>query len=808
MPPIDKGQLYLGGVVDADGERTGPLLHLPADDLTTHGVLVGMTGSGKTGLGVVLLEEALLSGVPVLAIDPKGDLGNLLLNFPALRPEDFAPWVDPAQADREGLSVPALGARTAKAWADGLASWDVGSDRMRRLGLAADYALYTPGSSTGIPLNLIGSLAAPAASFDDQAEALRDEIETFVTSLLTLAGEDADPLASPAHVLLANLIEKAWREGRDLDLPRLVGEVLDPPLRKLGVFELDAFFPAKDRQKLARRLNGMLASPTFASRTAGSPLDAGRLFFTEDGQPRASILSIAHLSDEERQFVVALVLSRVVTWLRRQPGTGELRALIYMDEVFGFVPPSAAPPAKKPILTILKQARAHGVGMVLSTQNPVDLDYKAMSNAGTWMVGRLQTERDKARILDALDSAAGGVDRARYDALIGGLGKRRFLLHSTRSSTPTTFATRWAMSFLRGPLTGEEIRRLTEDAPERSGGPRRRRASSSAPPPADHDAAREVADDESPVPPTIAEGVRVRHLDPAAPWAEMVGGHPGGRRLEAALVARVALRFDDRKSKLDHAEVWEAVFHPLGDAFDPAAGLSVDWDPRDLRKSPPPGSHPDPVYALPRAPLSDAGFFRDAQRALRDHLHGHRTVEVLHNPSLGLFGRVGEDADAFAARCTDAADARADEDAEKLRRKLAKKIDRQRDRIDAAARRVRELEADVGSRRTGEIVAGAGALLSMFLGGRASTRGLSGIVSRRGTTSRTAERLRSASEKHADEETELAELEDELADELERIQARWDEAAGDRTTRTVGLEKSDIDVDDLEVVWIPRRVRS
>ena len=450
----------------------GEPLAVESEDLTTHGVVVGMTGSGKTGLGIVLLEEALLAGVPALILDPKGDMGNLLLTFPDLAAADFRPWVSEDDARAAGISVDELAARTAADWKAGLESQGIGPDRIRALRDAAEATIYTPGSEAGVPLNVVGSLQAPPLSWETEAETLRDEIEGTVMSLLGLVGIDADPLASREFVLLANLLEHAWRAGRDLDLATLIGEVQSPPLRKLGVFDVDTFFPPKERTALALRLNSLLASPAFAAWGKGVPLDIGALLRTPAGKPRAAIVYLAHLSEEERQFAVTLVLSKLVTWMRAQPGTSDLRALVYMDEVFGFVPPTAAPPAKKPILTIFKQARAFGVGMVLATQNPVDLDYKAMSNAGTWLVGRLQTDNDKARVLDGLKSAAGGADLAALDAAIGGLGKREFMLVSAKSSRPVVFATRWAMSYLRGPLTRDQVALLMRDVAVRGAGPR------------------------------------------------------------------------------------------------------------------------------------------------------------------------------------------------------------------------------------------------------------------------------------------------------------------------------------------------
>jgi hypothetical protein len=385
---MNKGEMYLGRDITTDE----PVVY-DANDLTTHGVIVGMTGSGKTGLGIDLIEEALLNGIPCLVIDPKGDMGNLALNFPDLAPSDFEPWLDASTADREAKTVPDLAASVADTWKSGLARHEIDPERMRRLRDSADITMYTPGSAAGVGMNVLGSLRAPSLDWATWSEVIREEISAFVSSLLILAGIDSDPVSGPEHILLATIIEQFWKEGKDLDLPALVGQVPKPPFRKMGVFDIDTFFPEKDRMSLALELNGLLASPSFASWMEGEPLEIEGLIGGD--RPKAAIVYLSHLTDEERQFVVTLLLGKTVTWIRSQPGTSQLRALIYMDEVFGFAPPTKEPPSKKPILTILKQARAHGVGMVLSTQNPVDLDYKAMSNAGTWMVGRLQTENER-----------------------------------------------------------------------------------------------------------------------------------------------------------------------------------------------------------------------------------------------------------------------------------------------------------------------------------------------------------------------------------------------------------------------------
>jgi hypothetical protein len=795
---ISKGTFYLGGTGPEDDPAAEPMLY-DARDLTTHGVVVGMTGSGKTGLAIDVLEEALLSGIPVLALDPKGDVGNLLLTFPDLRPEDFRPWVNEGDAARKGLTVDEFARQTSELWRNGLASWGVPPERIRQLREEADFRVYTPGSSSGNPVNVVGSLRAPGLDWETEEEVIRDEIEGFVTGLLGLVGIDADPIGSREHILIANLIEHAWRARADLDIASLIQQIQDPPIRKLGVFEVDAFFPARDRTALAMRLNGLVASPSFGAWLAGPPLDVGAMLDPGGSRPQAAIVYLAHLSDAERQFVVTLILSRVVTWMRGLSGTTDLRALVYMDEVFGFAPPTAQPPSKKPILTLLKTARAFGVGLVLATQNPVDLDYKAMSNAGTWFVGRLQTDRDKARILEALQSAGGDVDIAAMDGMISGLGARRFVMHNTHEPPPRVFQTRWAMSYLRGPLTRDQIAQLARAAPAR---PQPDMGATPAPAPEASPGPSETS-----VPPPVAEGVPVLHVDPGAAWASDVGAVPAGRRLRAGIAARVRIRFDDARAGVDHTEEWEAVVVPVPEYFDPAAARPVDFDDRDLRPEPPPGA----VYELPDAPVAKATYFRTAAADLKQHLARERLVTVFRNRSLKAYSRVGETRDQFASRCDTLAQAEADRETARIRDRLEARGDRLEAALGTSRQRVEQAEIDVKSRGQQEIVAGAGSVISILLGGRGNTRtiatraggAIGSASSRRGMTARARERLESAREKVTEREEDLRQLEQELLEEITEIDRRWRERGDDIEDLAIAPESSDVQVEEIALIWIP-----
>ena len=513
------GLFYLGRPYDLDTKsaRDGLLLY-DSKDLVTHAVCVGMTGSGKTGLCIDLLEEAAIDGIPALAIDPKGDLGNLLLTFPDLSPGEFRPWIDEDEARRNGKTPEEWAASEADTWRRGLESWGQSGDRIKRLRAAVDVAIYTPGAQSGLPLSIVKSFSAPAPDFIEESDLMRERVTTTATSLLGLLGIDADPIKSREHILLSTIIDSCWRQGEDFDLARLIQMIQTPPVQRIGVLELEAFYPSDKRFELAMAVNNLLAAPGFSAWMEGEALDVQRLLYTAAGKPRLTILSIAHLNDAERMFFVSLLLNQLLGWMRQQPGTTSLRAIVYMDEIAGYLPPVANPASKAPMLTLLKQARAFGVGMVLATQNPVDLDYKALSNAGTWFIGRLQTERDQMRVLDGLEgamsNAGGAFDRDKLQRLIGGLGKRVFLLHNVHEDGPEVFESRWAMSYLRGPLTRTQIRTLMSG---------RKAAGAVAPASAEATAGKPAPQPAAAGGPDAGKGIRVMHKELAALIAQAKG---------------------------------------------------------------------------------------------------------------------------------------------------------------------------------------------------------------------------------------------------------------------------------------------
>ena len=793
LPAMDfekLGSFYLGRVWDpAAGQVRDELLLYDSKDLTTHALCVGMTGSGKTGLCIGLLEEAALDGIPALVIDPKGDLANLGLNFPQLRPADFEPWIDAADAARRGETVAEAAQRVAGLWRGGLADWGQGPERLERLAAAAEVAIYTPGSRAGRPLRVLPSLEAPPAALRDDAEGLAERVAATVSGLLALLGVDADPISSREHILLSNLLDHAWREGRSLDFAGLVGAIQSPPFPRLGVLDLESFFPAAERQRLALLLNGLLASPGFAAWLEGEPLDVARLLRAADGRPRIAVLSIAHLGDRERMFFVAQLLNEVVAWMRTQAGTSSLRALLYMDEIAGYFPPVANPPSKPPMLTLLKQARAFGVGVVLSTQNPVDLDYKGLANCGTWFLGRLQTERDKARVLDGLEGASaasgGAFDRAAIDRLLSGLSSRVFLMSNVHDDRPELFRTRWALSYLAGPLTREQIRTLARSAP----------AAAPVAPAAEPLAGRGGAAAGRPLlPPDV--GQRFLALRTGARGDVFVH--------RPALLGQARLHFVDAASGLDH---WEerVLLAPLREpvADDPWEEASV------LATAPvlaPEATLPGKFAPVP-APAARAKSYDAWAKQLAASLYRTQPLVLYHHRGLRRSSRPGQDEADFRAELRQVLREARDREVEKLRAHWAPKLATLADRIRRAEQHV-EVQSEQHRERKLETAVSLGATVLGALFGRRA--GSVGTVGRAATTARRASRVgrekadvARAEERVEDLREQLRALEAEFEQAVAGLEAPLDPRQIALEQKTVRPRKADLEAAAPLLVWTP-----
>jgi hypothetical protein len=809
------GQFYLGKEYDAGRREIRPAdLLYDSKDLTTHAVCVGMTGSGKTGLGIALLEEAAIDGIPAIAIDPKGDLGNLLLGFPELRPEDFLPWVDPDEASRKGLTREEFAARTAETWREGLAAWGEDGARIARFREAVDLAIYTPGGSAGLPMTVLRSFDAPPPGLAAQPEAYRQRIASAVSGLLALLGVDADPMSSREHILLSNVLDHAWRAGHNLDMAGLIHAVQAPPFQKVGVLDLETFYPAKDRFAMAMKLNNLLASPGFAAWLEGEPLDVGGLLSTRAGKPRLSIVSIAHLSDAERMFFVTILLNEVLAWARSQPGTSSLRAILYMDEIFGYFPAVANPPSKLPMLTLLKQARAYGLGVVLATQNPVDLDYKGLSNAGTWFIGRLQTARDKDRVLDGLEGAstASGhaFDRSEMDKILSALGQRVFVMNNVHDDRPVVFQTRWTLSYLRGPMTREQIQSLmatrkqalahsaTATAPgghpESGSSPGTTTAAG-----ASASAALATAGTRPVVPPDVPVFFvpRRAHVEPG----ESLLYRP-------AILGVARLHYADKKAGVDH---WEtlALLQPVDDAMpaEPWAG-SVPFDDGvpELDKAPQAGAR----FAPLPPELARAKCYADWTKSLKNYLYRERTLDLWACPEVKEFSRPTEAEREFRLRVAQASREQRDREVVKLRAKYAPKKSALEDQIRRARERLDREQSQANKSTWDATVSLGNTVLGALFGRKALSQT---NVTRAATAARAAGR---AAQQHGDVDSagaslevlegKYAELAAKFREEVEQLEAALRPEALTLDRLPIRPKKADITVEQVVLAWTPWKV--
>lgn len=791
------GVFYLGREYDASHSQltSAPILY-DSKDLTTHAVCVGMTGSGKTGLCLAMLEEAAIDGIPAICIDPKGDIGNLMLTFPDLAAGDFAPWVDAEEATRRNLGIDQYAAQVADSWKSGLAEWDEPPDRIARFRNAADVAIYTPGATTGIKLSVLRSLAAPGPEVLADATALREQIGSTVAAILALLGRDADPLQSRDHILISRIVEQSWSTGASLDLTTLIGAIQKPGFDRLGAIDLETFFPAKDRIELAMAVNNLLASPGFAAWLEGEPLDAQRLLFTAQGKPRIAVISIAHLTDAERMFIVTLVLNELVAWMRRQGGTSSLRALFYMDEIFGYFPPTANPPSKLPMLTLMKQARAFGLGCILATQNPVDLDYRGLGNAGTWLIGRLQTERDKLRVVEGLTSAlgsTGSLDTGQLNTLMSSLTPRIFLMRNAREDAPRLFKTRWTLSYLRGPLTGPEISRLMAPFKAAAAGAN---ADSLAATSGATQATATASSTRPPLPPGIRE------------WFLPAIMGSGAIEYRPMILAASKLHYVDARIGVD---AWETrqLLAPL-----PEDGNDVQWDQaRDLgalraqaASAPVAGS----AFAeLPGIATRTNGYVVWS-KSLATFLYQTARSELLVCDALKQVSNPGESAGDFRIRLTQRLRETCDTQKEQLRASYAPRLSVLADRLVQAQARAAREHSQVTQQTVHAVVSVGATILGAFLGKRAIT---ATSVGRAATAVRAATRIGSEKQDaaQADESAavvgqKIQDLKDQCDAELKALSAQLDPATIQLRSVQVSPRKSDTAIGEVALAWVPWRV--
>jgi len=793
------GIFYLGKEYDLDEKRLKDELVLyKSKDLTTHAVIIGMTGSGKTGLGIGIIEEAAIDNIPVIAIDPKGDLGNLALTFPQLRGEDFLPWVNVHEAADKGMTAEEYAKMQADLWRKGLSEWGQDEKRIERFRNAANVKIYTPGGSAGLGVSLLRSFDAPSREIINDKDAYRDRVDITTNSLLTLLGFNADPFTSREYILISNILEHTWSMGKNLDLANLISAIQKPPIDKIGVMDVDSFYPPKERFSLAMMLNSLLASPGFKAWLEGEPLDINRFLYDRNGKPTVSIFSITHLSESERMFFVTMLLNEILTWVRSQPGTGSLRAILYMDELFGYLPPISNPPSKAPLLTLLKQARAYGLGLVLSTQNPGDIDYKALSNAGTWFIGRLQTERDKERVLAGLEGAAAGgkFDRNRTEQILAGLGRRIFYLHSVHDDEPVIFSTRWVLSYLSGPLTREQIALLTstETVYEQ---PQASDENISQKP--NYGAFNESRTDTlKTAPPVLSPQIKQVYL-PAT------GIDPKNIVYVPSVIGAADVLYSNAKLGVAVSKSYTmlAPLHEGPVPLDWREAEQMEINLRDLDSGPVEGAN----YASFPDTASNASSYEDWKKLLTQFIRTNLSLKLFYSPTLKTVSEPGEDERDFRIRIQHLAHERRDEALDAIRNKYASKFDMLEERHRRAKQEVDRQNALAAQRKVEAAVSAGTALLGALLGRKTIS---ATSVSRIGTAVRSTSRafksgreISGAVETLQSIEAQIQELKLEFERQLEKVSAGYDMLEEKLEDVEIRAVSGNITVHFVGLAWVP-----
>ena len=813
---------YLGRAYDPLKQTVTdqPINYDPAD-LTTHAVVTGMTGSGKTGLCIVLLEEAALQGMPAIIIDPKGDLTNLLLHFPNLAPQDFQPWIDADLVRRSGKTLEQVAADAATSWREGLEESGIPQERILALKTAAQFAIFTPGSDAGIPVSVLSSLTAPEIPWQENREVLREKITSTVTALLGLVGyTDIDPLRSREHILLANIFEVAWSQGKDVELAELVIQTQNPPFEKLGAFPVETFFPAKDRLELAMVLNNILAAPAFETWREGQALNIGSMLYTSDGRPRHNIFYLAHLSDPERMFFVTLLLSAVETWMRTQSGSSSLRALLYMDEIYGYMPPQRNPPSKQPLLRMLKSARAFGLGLLLATQNPVDVDYKALSNAGTWFIGKLQTEQDKNRLLDGLEGAAGGISRLVFDKLISSLGKRVFVLHNIHAKQPELLQTRWTMNFLAGPLTRNQIPALNKlanaeavssplaasqtqpmAAPVIEPGPTLRPAASQSGPPT---ARIQSSSTKPPVPAWIREYFLPQNYSLPEAFSAAQKTMPAEVMIDGViyrptLLASAEVHILDRKHGVD-SELTRVTL-----VKSPEKRGAVRWEDYPLNPSVLDSIDTSPVpsarFSSIDAPLNDVKLMTALQKDFTDWVFRNASVKARANQALKVFAGPDISLAEFMKACAEAARQARDAEIEKKTATFDRQLKTLEDKLAREERELQIDQTDLEHRKWEE--RGNLAELGASLVGIGRKKSLTSQLSKNRLTNKAKAEVDESQDAIEQYKQQIADLEKRREETIAEINDRWGRVVNEITEVTIAPKKTDVFVKLFGVAWMP-----
>ncbi len=788
------GVFYIGKKYDIENRKLqDEYVLMKSKNLTTHAAIIGMTGSGKTGLGIGLIEEAVMDNIPVIAIDPKGDLTNLALTFPMLRAEDFRPWINLQDASNKDMDPDSYAQAQADSWQKGLAEWGQDGLRIQRLKNESDVKIYTPGGSSGIGVSVLKSFNAPSKEVLADKDTYRDRISATTTGLLTMLGIAADSFTSKEFILISKILDNSWSEGKSITLPKLIAEIQHPPFDKIGVMDVNSIYPSKDRFALAMLLNNLIAHPGFEAWLEGEPLDIDRFFYSHSGKPKVSIFSISHLSDNERMFFVTMLLNEVLSWVRSQPGTGSLRAMIYMDELFGYLPPVANPPSKAPLLTLLKQARAFGLGLVLATQNPVDLDYKALSNAGTWFIGRLQTERDKLRVLEGLEGVAlgGSFDKGRTEKILAGLGQRVFYMHSVYDNEPVIFNTRWAMSYLAGPLTKDQIAKLPEQ----------------------YITSDRLTVESHISQPDSAASITQRDLStkPVLPPAIKQVFLPEKTRARGKLIYKPAVLgvadavYNSEKHMITATKSYTILtrFNEGPVTLDWNQSRIIDTELGDIETTPIEGA----LFSDYPAAAADAKNYDTWKKLLSQYIRTNLTLKLYSSPKLKLVSQYDEDERDFLIRVQHTAHERRDAALEAMKKKYSSKIQTLDNSIIRARQAVEKQNVMASQKKMDAMVSTGSAILGALLGRKTisatSVSRLGTAVSRTSKAMKSGQSIDQAEERLKALEVQQETLQTELEQQLKDISYEYESVKDVIETVNIRATSTNITVHLLGLAWVP-----
>ena len=786
----EKLKLFYIGKEKIDEQTTVPLVY-KNKDLRTHAAIIGMTGSGKTGLGISLLEEAAIDNIPSIIIDPKGDMGNLLLTFPKLQANDFKPWIEEQDAINNGLTIDEQAQKTASLWEKGITGDFQSKERIAKLKNAADFTIYTPGSTAGVPVSILSSFKAPSEEVLEDHDILTSLITSTVSSLLSLVDIKNDS-SSKENILLSSIFMNAYSQSKDLSLEELISLIVTPPFSKVGIFDLETFFAQDDRLKLALKLNTIIANPSFKNWIEGEPLDISNLLYDENGKAKVSIFSIAHLNDSQRMFFVSLLLNQMVSWMRRQEGTSSLKALLYMDEIFGYFPPSKNPPSKQPMLTLLKQARSFGVGVILSTQNPVDIDYKGLSNIGTWFIGRLQTKQDKEKVIDGLSGDSDGkIDKKELEKTISNLEKRTFIMKNINEDNIKIFKTRWVLSYLKGPISKDDIKKLMSEKIEKLKN-KINSISSSKKENIVEKQNKSNSTSKDYIKPILPKTIEQKYL---------FNSQSDEYSLQPYLLCSCSINFVNTSKNIDqNQELCYKIY--LDERLNEISFEELE-NAKDLKLET--KSRTNCIYYEVPSFLQNDREIKKLQKDFSNHIYRNNKLVLFKNTKLKLTSKQDESINDFKIRVQDRLNEKIDEEVEKLQTKFEKTENSLEKKLDKLLVKLEKEKDQATAKTTNTLISIGTSILGAFFGKSVLTKTNIGKVARgaKGASDILKERsdIKFVEEDIQNLSNEIEELQEKLEIQIEQINEEYSIGNYEIEKFNLNLRRKDIYNTKIEILW-------